>query len=184
MFGLLSPKVWLYVGIAALVAAYTGGVYYAGGAAPRAELVKLKNEVVAAQKLAEAQDAKKTVETKAAILKLEGERNANALSRDTAWATYHRLLKSNGSRPKPAAKPTRITSNICNSADEDQRLSDAVQRYRDEVRSGLDDLWRENQQRRFDTSVLIEQCEKQTADLDDAKTLIIELQKINRSSTN
>ena len=179
---LVDPKIWIALAIAAAVAIYTVGVYRAGGAGPRAEIVRITDGIESARKLRVAEDIAKTARSGELIAKLIGERHDAQSTRDAAWSAYYRLLGDAGSRPGAGEKPARTIARICDGTDDNERLSDALQRYRDEIRSVLDDLWAANQQRRRDIGQLLETAERQTADLDAAKALILGLRRINSTA--
>jgi uncharacterized protein YceH (UPF0502 family) len=69
----LNPRVWLFVGLFVLFAAYTIGVFRAGGSGPRAELAAFKAEVAAAGKAQQAQNERDARAREAVIQQREAE---------------------------------------------------------------------------------------------------------------
>lgn len=166
----MTPIAWLrgllpYILVAALGAAWSIGCYFAGGSAPRAQLEQLRQANADAKRVHDAEDRRRAAETTTLITTLDGERDAKARDSARGWDAYRRLLKQPTARPGAAAEPVPIAAGICNDADADQRLSDALQRYREEVRASLDELWRADQERRAATAGLLEQAERQTGEL-------------------
>lgn len=174
----LDPKIWVAIGCAILFAAYTGAVYHAGGVGPRADLAKLQSSIETAKAARDVEDKRKAGETAAAITKLEGEKNAAIDNAAAGWAAYDKLQSARG-RPGKGAQPVRPVTKVCDSADANNRLSDAIQSYRAEVAAGLDGLFDSLKASGRETGQLLEVAGKQAIEFNSVKAWAVEARRIN-----
>lgn len=172
-------KLLPYIIGAVLVASYTVAVYWAGGRGPRADLEKEKAEHRADVAQIKADMAKQKGDSDALIAKLNGDHAANVKQIGEDWAAFVGAICPGGVdggvcrslRPvsRPAAEPVRIVSGVCEDAARDDRLSDALSLYRDEVQRAFA-AEREFNRRvidgeRAEVAGLLEACQKQTGAL-------------------
>ena len=118
-----------------IVLAIVGVIFYLGGVGPRAELAKYKVEVAAASARVEAKNAadKKDSDN---LIKAKDQTYVEALnSVDAYWTEWMRQHPSGEGR----AKPVRIVAGICQDDGGNQRLSDAVQRFRQDLSDAVGD---------------------------------------------
>lgn len=168
----MSPYAWLGIVIAVLAA--ESAVFYAGGLGPRAELAKHRAEVLAAKKLHDAEDAKRTAETKTVIIEKDAEHEKVLLAVSTAWsAEYQRLHDDRDRLARAGAKPARIVAGVCNNADGNRRLSDALEKAERGIRERVADY-------QGGTGKLLEVCQRQTASWDNLKSALAGIKAVNR----
>lgn len=180
----MTPFAWLrsllpYLAVALLVGAWSFGCYRAGGSGPRAELEQLRAANEEAKRLHDAEDRRKAAETTTLITTLEGQRDTNARNAATGWAAYRGLLNKPRPGTSTGGEPVPVVAAICDDADANRRLSDALQGYRAEVRASMDELWRADQERGRATGQLLEQAEHQTGELIVLKAWAVGAKAIN-----
>lgn len=134
---LINPKVWIVVALFILFALFTGAVYRAGGAGPRADLVVLKEGVRAAHSAQVKEDARREAEHKTLIKGKDDEREKTILAVSSAWDTYAAGLRADASRAKRDTESVRIASKRCDNATGNDAVSAAVSSFRDEVRAAV-----------------------------------------------
>jgi hypothetical protein len=178
----LDPKVWLVLAIVAAFSTYTVAVYHAGGVGPRAEMAKLVASYQAAQKAQTEKDATRNAATKQLITKTEADRDANAKAAADNWTAYSKLLRErSASRPGKGTEPVRVAAQVCDNADQNDRLSDAIQSYKSEVRSSLDELWTATTERRQETGQLLVTATAQAIDYGSCQAWAVGEKAINAS---
>ncbi len=177
-FKALDPRIWLGIAIAIAVSTSYVYMYHLGGNGPRADLAALKQAVEQAQKAYAAED-KRRAEASARLTKsLETQRDETAANAVAGWAAYYGV-QSASNRPGKGTEPVRPAPTICVDPDDNQRLSDALQSYRAEVRAGLDELFEALRSRRIEVGQLLEQAQLQAADAVACKAWAVEQHAIN-----
>lgn len=149
----LDPRIWLGLAIAIAFAAFVGWVYHAGWSSARKEhLAYVEKQQAISAELLRAQRERKA-QSDQATAELDKKRGEQLAAVGRAWAGWLRERPSGGA----AAQPVRIDAAICDDPAKDNRLSDAVQRYVDGVRSAAEELGR-------GAATLLEQAERQAVD--------------------
>lgn len=109
----VNPRVWLYAGLFALFAGYTGAVYHAGGNGPRAELAAFKTEIAAAGREAEARNERDRRAREAVIRQRESEHATTVANLTARYDDLARELRNRdpGKRTVPtiAAAAPQLT---------------------------------------------------------------------------
>lgn len=182
-FSFLTPKVIGALVIAAATLAAAGYIFHLGGEAPRAQLAAHEKAVADAYKIRLANERRKTAEQKTLLTSLENERNEArkiAASGWDAYSTSERLrLAAARNLAGERAKSIRTASQFCGDAGKDQRLSDAVQRFRLEARGALDECIEAARDSRWDIQPLLVTAGEQAADLILIKSWALGSRRVN-----
>ena len=170
---LIDTKVWLYLAVALAVAAYTGAVYHAGGAGPRAELAGLESRVQLAHDTQVAEDGRREREHKKLIQEKDNDRVESEALTVAAFSAYVASLRAPASVAGEDKKPIPITSERCDDPAADKAISAAVQGFRDEVRAAVADF-------RDEVAGSLEEAQKNTDALIRVQKWGVGEQEINR----
>lgn len=163
---------YAWLGIALVVIAAEGAVYWAGGVGPRADLEKMVLEVKARTAEIRAMEARAASERQTLITEKDAERAKTAEVVSVAWsAEYRRLQQSASAGGRTPGKSARIVASVCNDPATDQRLSDAVSKSRDGYRSEIGRY-------RQGIAGLLEACQLQTGDLINVQQYLARARKI------
>ena len=167
----MNAYAWL--GIAIAVFGAEAAVYYAGGVGPRGELARMKAGIEAAKKVHDAEDAAKIAATKAVITGKDAEHEKALAAVSTAWKSeYDRLRDVADGLARKGAKPARIAAGVCNNADGNRRLSDALEKAERGIRERLAGY-------QGGTGKLLEVCQRQTASWDNLKRSVAGIKALN-----
>lgn len=179
-------KVWEYLAVVAVVAAYTGFIYHEGGKAPKAALASLEASIKNAQRLHQAEDERKAAESITAIQTKEKEGEANAKLISSAWATYSDGLRQSTAASRAGQRPQsvqRIDVKSCDEASGNEVVSAAIRGYQQELGSALAD-YRQSVRSEIDGFRLgaaheLEQADKITLRLDTLQAEVKALAEVN-----
>lgn len=164
----LLKKYWLHLAVALAAIAYTGFIYWEGGRAPRAELAQFRAEVEAEAEQQEMDDELDQQESDAYVAQLNAGHAARVDSINRAWDAFIAGMQP-ATGGQPASEPIPINAGICNDPAANQRLSDAISKYRDEVRGAIAAKQSADaevtRQERIGTAALFAACQKQTGGL-------------------
>lgn len=171
---LIPSRAWVYLGVVLAAVALMGYVYKKGGDGPRAELSALTRQYKAAADEAAAKDKLKQSASTLLVGMLDKEAKDAKANAAAGWAAYNGLRKS-GSRSSPGgAESVRTTAHVCEDPGADDRLSDAVQKYRVGIRAAMDRLEQ-------GAGLLFEQAGVQAIDLVQMNKWATEQYKLNGS---
>lgn len=148
-FGL---KIWLILG---LFAAVLGATYYAGGIGPRAELKALVAEVKYARGLAKMRDDEREAKHQRELKDKDREREESNAAVALEFDAYIFGLHNLGSGAGKGSKPIPITAQRCDSPADNEAVSAAINRYREDLRSA-------DRSRREAVARLLEEAQRQT----------------------
>jgi len=180
---LLNPKVLEALAAVAIVAAYTGLIYYEGGKGPRAE----RDAVIAGIKAAQAEHERlskmKEDASIAALAELEKNHEKALEANNDEWADFLGSLPRARSGSRERAEPVQEPTNVCGNSN-DKRLSDAIQGYRVSLAESLQRLRNFDDRRNEDTAGLLKLCGAQAIDLIEWKEFGIKLRTINNLGAN
>ena len=143
--------------------------------AAKAEYATLKTDVNAAQKVHEAEDAKKEAQSSSLIAEKEAENAKIAAVTAAAWKQYSDGLRRTGgkSSANQGPKPTTATTvSACNDDAGNKIVLAAVQEYQRSTRQAVDGF-------RFEAAKQLEQCEAQTGQLITLRSEVAGLVTIN-----
>lgn len=172
MWPLPMSKIIEYVVVVAVVLLLVAFIYKKGGDAPRAELHALKASYEAAEKAAADKDKLKKSASDLIVGMLDKEAKDAKADAAAGWAAYGELRKSGNRRSPGGAESIRTVARVCEDPGTDDRLSDAIQKYRVGFRAAMDDV----EQR---TGLLLEQAGVQAIDLTKVNTWAVEQHKLN-----
>jgi len=161
--------------IAAFIAfvGYTGAIYHEGGRAPRAELERFKTEVAAAQAVHAAEDAAKAAQSKTIIQEKDHEREKALADSNAGWtAALARVRAERDSVAKQGAEPARAAPRVCDGADGNSRLSDALEKAERDTRAAVADY-------KAGVGELLVVAEQQALDWDNLKQAVAGLRALN-----
>lgn len=140
-----------------IISVYTAFIYHEGGKEPTADLAALEQRIVAAQKARADDDAKKVAASAASRKQLEDDNAKKDRDLRAAWAALRLRQPTPGGSTVATPEPVPVVAKVCGDSAADQRLSDAIQRYR----SGIYDA---HEWYRGRVAQLLEQCSVQTSD--------------------
>ena len=162
------------LGAVLIVTGYTAYVYHLGGVGPKAQLAALVSSYQAAQKVHEAEDAKKTAQSTTLITQKDAENAQNIKVIGESWNAYIARLPK---RPNPGSanqgqKPVSIASTVCQDQASNNLVSTAVSRYRSEVIDSINEF-------RLGVSQLLSACDQNTAQLINLQDAVAGLATVN-----
>lgn len=167
-------KFWPYIAVGIAVLVVVGIIYHAGGVGPRAELAKYRAEVAGAAKMAEAAAAEKKKQSELLTKQMEAKHDEDKKQIVDDWSNYTAYLAGLLKRPGGSAgeKSIRPVAEVCNDQAANDRLSDALQRYRDEYRSAIG-------RERLQIAGFLEACQLQTKALVEVQEWAIQERLLN-----
>lgn len=164
---------YVIAGLAIAAAAAVAGVYRAGGVGPRAQLEQLKTEVAAAKKLHDAEDRRKEGESKTIIKEKDNEREQAIYNANLSWsAELDRVRKQRIGGADRGPQPTPIAASVCDGADGNARLSDALAKAERETRGAITDY-------QAGTGELLAIAQRQAIEWNNLKGAVAGLRQVN-----
>lgn len=142
-----------------------GATYWAGGRAPRAELEAERAKVAQERAEQEAEDNADVAASSIYVTTLEEEHAEKLKAVDAGWAAYFASLPKQPSS-KPASKPVQPSPQVCADQAGNNRLSDALALFREEVRAVIADERSAARASREDAARLLVVCDKQASALE------------------
>lgn len=174
--GFVQLQLALYLLGALAFLAYSAVLYREGGRAPRAELEQFRAEVAAAQKVHEAEDQAKAAQSKTIIEEKDHEREEALEGSARRWAdNLSRLREQRDRLARAAAKPARVVARICDGADGNARLSDAVGKAERDTRGAIAEY-------QAGVGELLVIAERQAAEWDNLKRALTGIRAVNATT--
>lgn len=136
----LKPEVWAAVIAVVAFAVYTGVVYRAGGAGPRADLRALQTSIKQAQEQHAKAERQRTAAHNAVIEEKDNERKEAVARVSHSWAEFVAGLHDARSRAADSAKSIPVVTNRCDNATGNAAVSAAVSEFSRETRAAVGDF--------------------------------------------
>lgn len=168
----LPVKVYEILGAVLIVLAFTAYVYHLGGVGPKAELASFKVQVAAAQKIHEAEDAKRDAQSKALITEKDANDAQSIAAIGSGYESYISSLRKSASLSVSHSEPISIGSSLCHDATDNQAISAALQGYRSALSRSVDEY-------RQSVAGLLKSADENTAQLISLQDFIAKTRGIN-----
>lgn len=168
---------WKTILTVALTVVVLAGTFWAGGMAPRAQLVA--QAAKAAQEVAEreAEDGADVAASSIYVATLEEEYEEKLKAVDAAWHAYAASL-SNGPGGKPPSQSVQPRPQVCTDSAGNDRLSDALAGFREEIRAVVADERAAARASREDAGRLLAVCHRQALEQDETVQWVLHEQTL------
>jgi hypothetical protein len=125
--GFAQAELVIALACVALFALWTAGAFWYGGSAPRRELADLRASIEQAQEARKKEDDRRREQTDALIKEKDDDRTKELARVGVAWsAQYGRMRADRDRLAGERAQSAGETPGVCNGADGNQRLRDAL----------------------------------------------------------